>query len=97
MAKQGDHGYDRLNPEKVNETLAQLHGRIAESFPGRHLADVAVEVSAVVDKIQRQSSDDLPVQRLVRWGSRIAIALLVGLIGLLARSCGWWVGASGRR
>ncbi len=80
MAKQGDHGYDRLNPEKVNETLAQLHGRIAESFPGRHLADVAVEVSAVVDKIQRQSSDDLPVQRLVPWGSRIAIALLVGLI-----------------
>jgi len=82
MAKQGDQGYERLDPEKVNDTLAHLHDRIAESFPGRHLADVAVEVSAVVDKIDRQSSDNLPVQRLVRWGSRIAIALLVVLIGV---------------
>jgi len=82
MANQGDYRYDRLDPEKVNETLAHLHVRISESFPGRHLADVALEVSAVVGKIQRQSSDDLPVQRVVRWGSRIAIALLVALIAV---------------
>ncbi len=82
MAKQGAHGYERLDPEKVNETLAHLHTRIVASFPGRHLADVAVEVSAVVSKIQRQSSDNLPVQRYVRWGSRVAIALLVVMIGV---------------
>ena len=74
--------YARLDPAKVTATLRDLHGRITRTFPTRHLSDVALEVAAVVAQVERQASLTAPTQRVVRWASRAAIALLVGLIAV---------------
>ena len=78
--------YDRLDPEKVSDTLEQLRGRIVEHFPDRHLAQVATEVGVVVRRIDRQASENAPLQRFVIVASRVAIVLLVGLIVLAVAS-----------
>ena len=75
-----DRFYDRLDPDKVSDTLDQLQGRILEQFPQRHLAQVATEVGEVIRRIQRQASENAPVQRFVYLASRVAIVLLVVLI-----------------
>src|SRR4051795_7748630 len=72
--------YDRLDPDKVSHTLEQLHDRIAEQFPGRHLALVASQVGHAIRRIQRQTSENAPVLRFVYLASRVAIVLLVALI-----------------
>jgi hypothetical protein len=43
-----DRFYDRLDPDKVSDTLDQLQHRILEQFPHRHLAQVATEVGEVI-------------------------------------------------
>ena len=73
-------GYERLDPEKVRDTLDQLHARIVEQFPERHLADVATEVGEAVRRIERQASESAPVHRFVYLASRVTIVLLVALI-----------------
>ena len=75
-----DRFYDRLDPDKVSDTLDQLQGRILEQFPHRHLAQVATEVGEVIRRIERQASENAPVQRFVYLASRVAIVLLVVLI-----------------
>ena len=74
--------YDRLDPEKVSDTLEQLRSRIVEHFPDRHLAQVATEVGEAVRRIERQASENAPLQRFVVVASRVAIILLVALIVL---------------
>jgi len=78
--------YDRLDPEKVSDTLEQLRSRIVEHFPDRHLAQVATEVGEVVRRIERQASENAPLQRFVIVASRVAIVLLVALIVLAVAS-----------
>ncbi len=72
--------YDRLEADLVLRTLERLRVRIATTFPGRHLADVAVEVARVIEIIERQTSQNAPWHRLVRVASRVAIVLLVAPI-----------------
>ncbi|HEU5000176.1 MAG TPA: hypothetical protein VFT68_14640 [Lapillicoccus sp.] len=72
--------YDRLDPEKVSDTLEQLRTRIVEQFPDRHLGLVATEVGEVIRRIERQASENAPLQRFVVVASRVAIVLLVALI-----------------
>ena len=73
-------GYERLDPEKVRDTLDQLQARIVEQFPERHLADVATEVGEAVRRIERQASESAPWHRFVYLASRVTIVLLVALI-----------------
>ena len=73
-------GYERLDPDRVRETLDQLRAPIVEQFPERHLADVATEVGEAVRRIERQASESAPVHRFVYLASRVTIVLLVALI-----------------
>ena len=75
-----DHRYDRLDPDKVSDTLDQLQARIVDQFPARHLGQVATEVGEVIRRIERQTSENVPVQRFVYVTSRVAIVLLLLLI-----------------
>src|SRR6476661_10041898 len=75
-----DRFYDRLDPDKVSDTLDQLQARIVDQFPHRHLAQVATEVGEVIRRIERHASENAPVQRFVYFASRMAIVLLVLLI-----------------
>ena len=78
----GGSAYERLDPSKVTLTLTRLHARITATFPGRHLAEVAIEVRDVVDRIERQLTERAPWWRAVRILSRLAIVLLLVLIGV---------------
>ena len=72
--------YDRLDADKVALTLERLRDRIRESFPDRHLADVADEVRTVVDRVDEESDARAPWLVAARVASRTAIGLLVVLI-----------------
>jgi len=73
--------YDRLDPDKVTATLDRLREPITRSFvEPRHLADVVLEVRAVVGQVTREPGAAAPWHRAVRIGSRVAIGLLVVLI-----------------
>jgi hypothetical protein len=77
---EAERRYERLDPEKVSDTLDQLQARILEHFPERHLAQVAGEVGEAIRRIERQTAENAPVQRVVYLASRVAIVLLVALI-----------------
>lgn len=72
--------YQRLEPAKVAATVAGLGARIERTFPTRNLKDVAADLGVVLDAVARQSETNAPRARVVRIASRVAIALLVGLI-----------------
>ena len=52
-----DRFYDRLDPDKVSDTLIQLQGRILEQFPHRHLAQVAT-IGEYIDPWLRETGYD---------------------------------------
>ncbi|HLV54180.1 MAG TPA: hypothetical protein VKY71_01245 [Actinotalea caeni] len=75
--------YDRLDATAVLATVERLQRRIAARFPERNLSRVAEELQAVVaDVTERAESPDL-LLRWLRVASRVAVAGLVVLTGLV--------------
>lgn len=73
--------YSRLDAVAVKETVDRLQRRIQSRFPGRNLPRVAQEVSATIDELLiRPQSRWYPIMRI---GSRITIALLVGSLAIV--------------
>jgi hypothetical protein len=78
--------YDRLDPDKVVVSVGRTRDRIAAALPGRHLADVADEVCRAAERVARESVRRTPWRTALVVGSRVAIVVLVGLIGLALAS-----------
>src|SRR4029450_13891341 len=72
--------YRALDPEKVIETIRQLHSRVCERFPGAGLAGVCAELLQLAaensNRAEKISRRNVPL----RIG--IVVLLLVGAVGL---------------
>ncbi len=71
--------YDHLNATHVLRTVDRLQARIAESFPQRHLADVAGTLAQVLQRMLADAGRSRPVYVAVVAVSRLAIVVLVAL------------------
>ncbi len=80
MALRTSSGTTGSTPTRSATPWTSCSDRIAEQFPGRHLAQVATEVGQAIRRIERQASENAPVLRFVYLASRVAIVLLVALI-----------------
>ena len=74
--------YDRLDNGQVCSTVARLEARIRARFDGRHLADVAAQLSSLVEQIGVQNPATRRRIRTTRVASRVLMVVLV--IGAIA-------------
>ena len=65
--------YDNLNPDRILETISQLHRRIQERFPAAGLADVCNELH----KITRDARKTAQAIARPMWGLRILTYLVI--------------------
>jgi hypothetical protein len=74
--------YRSLDPQKVIETISELHKRVTERFPGAGLGEVCAELNAIAqhnsERAEAIGRRNIPLRALV-------FALLVGGLWLLVR------------
>ncbi|HRW17706.1 MAG TPA: hypothetical protein P5181_02555 [Dermatophilaceae bacterium] len=77
--RRAESSYDHLNVGHVLRTIERLQARIAETFPRRHLADVAGTVHSVISRMVTDAERQRPVRLALRIVSRVVIVVLVAL------------------
>jgi hypothetical protein len=74
--------YRALNPDHIIQTIAQIHDRIQERFPGSGLSKVAAELRQIADEaVARTDWISKPLLPL-RIGIGALVALLVAVVSL---------------
>lgn len=71
--------YAQLQPEHVSVTVRRLRDRIKARFPDRNLSQVAAELERLVTAVADEPTRLHERLRWIRVGSRLLIALIVGL------------------
>jgi hypothetical protein len=75
--------YERLDPERVRETVHQLVRRIEARFPRRHLSTVAGELGRALDDVAAQAAQTRHRHRVVRLLSGV-LMVVVAVLTVLA-------------
>lgn len=73
-------GYDRLDPDRLLETIERVRGRAEQSFPGSGLSRVAERLKDVARDVARGAHQ---VQQPY-WGVRLAIGALMAASAVVA-------------